>query len=63
MWSRPIRMALENSRFWSGSESASSQTADAWVMVTSFSTPRPATMMPQSTTEVSARSGAAAEST
>ena len=46
MWSRPIRIARENRRRWSGSSSASSHTADAWVMVTSLSTPSPATMMP-----------------
>src|SRR5829696_3531212 len=57
MWSRPIRMAAENNRRLSGSASASSHTAEAWVMVTSLRTPSPATVIPQMTTAVSRMSG------
>src|SRR5512132_2183289 len=42
-----MRIALAKRCFWLPPLSASSQTADAWVIVTSLSTPKPATMEPQ----------------
>ena len=46
MWSRPIRIALANSRlrFIVGEAPRSSHTTEAWVIVTSLRTPRPAMM-------------------
>ena len=49
MWSRPMRMPPVNRRIRLSDVLAacSSHTAEAWVMVTSLSTPRPAMTMPQ----------------
>ncbi len=52
MWSRPIRIPPANSsrREATGESARSSQTAEAWVIVTSLSTPSPASTMPHSST-------------
>ena len=59
MWSRPILMPPVNSRARDspGLAACSSHTAEAWVMVTSLRTPRPAMTMPQVSREVRLRPG------